>query len=326
MALRSFLRRRATMRLGLKLLKTFLAFFAGYIVCLVPRSAAWLGPYGYLLAVSVILNHPGRAVGPQLDGAFFVSFGAVVGLLWGAVAMKAASSTYPSQVGTGLLAAFFLFVSCLAIGWLVPSSPGSTNACCRWGSPCSTCVSPTSCIPSTWPVSTSGRDSRPLPSRGSVVRPSVSSSVSQCIRSAEIFLSRESRKRRVLTRHFSNCLLRSSFHRAFHTIVESLVLPRPSSESFEAKLGLRFVEILASRQGLHARCFVHASPSLGLEIPTEHDPGRDPGSSFDPARGLLPPSGGRRNLKDTGPSLGESAIESGSGAQDCTSRRNPGGR
>ncbi|KAK6956590.1 hypothetical protein Daesc_001869 [Daldinia eschscholtzii] len=61
-------RRVTTTRAGIRLLKSFLAFFIAYILCLVPRVQDRLGRYSYIMVISAILNHPGRTLGAQVDG------------------------------------------------------------------------------------------------------------------------------------------------------------------------------------------------------------------------------------------------------------------
>ncbi len=56
-------RRVVTTRAGIKLAKSFTAFFTAYALCLVPWVRAWLGRYNYIMVVSAIVSHSGRTVG-----------------------------------------------------------------------------------------------------------------------------------------------------------------------------------------------------------------------------------------------------------------------
>ncbi len=103
---------------GVRLLKTFLGFFITYIVCLIPASRDWLGKYNYIMVVSAIFNHPGRAIGSQLDGAILTIFGTVAGLGWGSLALYVSTSTSTAQSGYGGIFATFLVVFASFIGWL----------------------------------------------------------------------------------------------------------------------------------------------------------------------------------------------------------------
>ncbi|CZT43096.1 probable BRE4 Protein involved in endocytosis [Rhynchosporium secalis] len=99
-----------TTRAGIKLTKSFLAFFIAYIICLVPVIEEWLGRYNYIMVISVIINHPGRTVGAQVDGAFLTVIGSATGLGWGAFALWLSSSTSVARRGYGGVLAAFLVV------------------------------------------------------------------------------------------------------------------------------------------------------------------------------------------------------------------------
>jgi Putative ER transporter, 6TM, N-terminal len=105
-----------TTRAGIKLTKSFLAFFIAYILCLVPSIRIWLGRYSYIMVLSTILNHPGRTIGAQIDGAFLTIIGTATGLGWGAFALWLSDSTPVAMRGYGgILAAFLvLFMGTIA--------------------------------------------------------------------------------------------------------------------------------------------------------------------------------------------------------------------
>ena len=105
-------------RAGVKLLKTFLAFFITYIICLIPASRDWLGRYNYIMVISAVINHPGRPVGSQIDGALMTIVGAVAGLGWGCLALYVSTSTSTAQSGYGGVLAAFLLMFAVIIGWL----------------------------------------------------------------------------------------------------------------------------------------------------------------------------------------------------------------
>lgn len=101
--------RVTTTRAGVKLLKSFFGFFIAYVLCLVPEVGDWLGRYRYMMPVSAIINHAGRPLGAQLDGAVWTILGTISGLGWGALGLLLASSTLAARVGYGgILALFFL--------------------------------------------------------------------------------------------------------------------------------------------------------------------------------------------------------------------------
>ncbi|KAG0650041.1 Brefeldin A-sensitivity 4 [Hyphodiscus hymeniophilus] len=99
-----------TTRAGIKLTKSFLGFFVAYILCLVPSVREWLGRYSYVMVISAIINHPGRTVGAQLDGAFLTILGTATGLGWGAFALWLSDSTGPARRGYGGILAAFLVI------------------------------------------------------------------------------------------------------------------------------------------------------------------------------------------------------------------------
>ncbi|KAH9208384.1 hypothetical protein DL95DRAFT_40720 [Leptodontidium sp. 2 PMI_412] len=99
-----------TTRAGIKLAKSFLAFFIAYILCLVPLIREWLGRYSYIMVISVIINHPGRTIGAQVDGAVLTIIGSATGLGWGAFALWLSSSTSVARRGFGGILAAFLVV------------------------------------------------------------------------------------------------------------------------------------------------------------------------------------------------------------------------
>ena len=113
-----FFQRISTTRAGVRLLKTFLGFFITYIICLIPASRNWLGRYNYIMVVSAIVNHPGRAIGSQVDGAILTILGTVTGLAWGSLALYVSTSTATAQSGYGGILATFLAVFAVLIGWL----------------------------------------------------------------------------------------------------------------------------------------------------------------------------------------------------------------
>lgn len=99
-----------TTRAGIKLTKSFLAFFIAYVLCLVPAPREWLGRYSYIMVISTILNHPGRAVGAQFDGLVLTIMGTATGLGWGAFAIWISNSTAVARSGYGGVLATFLVI------------------------------------------------------------------------------------------------------------------------------------------------------------------------------------------------------------------------
>ena len=113
-----FLKDISTTRSGVKLAKSFLGFFIAYVVCLIPASRDWLGKYYYMIAISTIVNHPGRSVGSQIDGAVLTIAGTAAGLGWGSLALYVSTSTVAARSGYGGVLATFLILFTITIGWL----------------------------------------------------------------------------------------------------------------------------------------------------------------------------------------------------------------
>ncbi|CAG9943888.1 unnamed protein product [Clonostachys rosea f. rosea IK726] len=107
-----------TTREGVRLLKTFTAFFTAYALCLVPSVHNWLGNYSYIMAVSTILNHPARSFGSQIDGAVLTIVGTGAGLGWGIVGLLLSTSTIAARAGFGGILALFLALFMTTMGWM----------------------------------------------------------------------------------------------------------------------------------------------------------------------------------------------------------------
>lgn len=115
--IKSVLRRVATTRTGIRLLRSFTAYFAAYILCLIPAVRIWLGRYHYMIAVSVILNHPARTLGAQIEGAIFTTIGTAAGIGWGVAGLLLSTSTSAASAGYGGILALFLALFVAVIAW-----------------------------------------------------------------------------------------------------------------------------------------------------------------------------------------------------------------
>lgn len=100
----------ASTRAGIQLTRSFLAFFIAYILCLVSATGDWLGKYREIMVLSVIINHPGRTVGAQIDGTILTIFGTASGLGWGAFALYLSDSSPVAANGYGGVLAIFLLI------------------------------------------------------------------------------------------------------------------------------------------------------------------------------------------------------------------------
>lgn len=113
--MKTVVRRVTTTRAGIKLLKSFLAFFITYILCLVPAIHSWLGKYSYVMVISAIVNHPGRTLGAQVDGAIMTIIGTATGMGWGAFGLWLSTVSSSARLDYGAILAIFLFVWVFAI-------------------------------------------------------------------------------------------------------------------------------------------------------------------------------------------------------------------
>ena len=115
---REFLLQLQKFSLGTRMLKSFLGYFIAYIICLISISQNWLGKYNYIMVISATVNHSGRPLGSQIDGAFMTILGTVAGLGWGSLALYVSTSTGPARLGYGGVLATFLVIFAAAIAWL----------------------------------------------------------------------------------------------------------------------------------------------------------------------------------------------------------------
>jgi hypothetical protein len=108
--LRSTIHRVTRTRAGIQLIRSFLAFFIAYVLCLVSVTGDWLGKYREILVLSVLINHPGRTIGAQIDGTILTILGTASGLGWGAFALYLSDSSSIAANGYGGVLAAFLLV------------------------------------------------------------------------------------------------------------------------------------------------------------------------------------------------------------------------
>ncbi|KAF7546762.1 hypothetical protein G7Z17_g8193 [Cylindrodendrum hubeiense] len=116
--LQSVARRITTTRAGIKLLKSFTAFFVAYVLCLIPVVRNWLGRYDYVMVISVIINHPARTFGSQVDGAVFTILGTACGLAWGVIGLLLSTSTMSASAGYGGILTVFLALFMAGVGYI----------------------------------------------------------------------------------------------------------------------------------------------------------------------------------------------------------------
>ena len=85
-----------------RLLKFFLAYFIAMIICVIHPSGKWIGhEYRYFLPISVILHHPARNVGVQLEMTVESCIGLTFGLGWSSLAWYVSTATGPTASHQG---------------------------------------------------------------------------------------------------------------------------------------------------------------------------------------------------------------------------------
>ncbi|KAL8736215.1 MAG: hypothetical protein Q9166_000370 [cf. Caloplaca sp. 2 TL-2023] len=142
---REFVRKITTTRSGIRLFKSFLGFFTAYVISLIPASRHWLGRYHHIMALSTLLNHAGRPIGSQVDGAILTILGTIAGLAWGSLALYVSTSTSVAKTGYGGILATFLVTFTALVAWLRCSFIRLYQAVISAGiSICYTCLADTS--------------------------------------------------------------------------------------------------------------------------------------------------------------------------------------
>lgn len=116
--IKAVVHRVAKTRVGVQLLKSFLAIYLAYILCLIPGVRTWLGTYHYILVVSAVFNHPARSIGSQLDGVLLTTAGTAAGFGWGAIGLLLSTSTLAAQAGYGGILAMFLAILIATLSWI----------------------------------------------------------------------------------------------------------------------------------------------------------------------------------------------------------------
>jgi hypothetical protein len=70
-----------------------------------------------MIAVSVILNHPARTLGAQIEGAIFTTIGTAAGIGWGVTGLLLSTSTTAASNGYGGILALFLALFMAVVAW-----------------------------------------------------------------------------------------------------------------------------------------------------------------------------------------------------------------
>lgn len=99
------------------LFKFFLAYLVSIILCVIHPTGKWIGhKYRYFMPISVLLHHPARNVGVQLEMTVFSCVGTAFGLGWSALAWYISTATGPTASHQGgILFQSLVMALCFAI-------------------------------------------------------------------------------------------------------------------------------------------------------------------------------------------------------------------
>ncbi|CCC69603.1 hypothetical protein NCAS_0D00220 [Naumovozyma castellii] len=101
------------------LLKYWLAYFISIIICVIRPSGKWIGHrYRYFLPIAVLIHHPVRNVGVQLEMSIFSILGAVLGMGWSSLAWYISTATGPTASHQGGILFQSLVMALLWSTWL----------------------------------------------------------------------------------------------------------------------------------------------------------------------------------------------------------------
>lgn len=98
------------------ILKFFLAYFIAMILCVIRPAGTWIGhKYRYFLPIIVILHHPARNIGVQIEMTVEACVGLAFGLGWSALAWYVSTATRPTASHQGGI----LFQSLVMALWFI---------------------------------------------------------------------------------------------------------------------------------------------------------------------------------------------------------------
>ncbi|SCU96362.1 LAME_0F15984g1_1 [Lachancea meyersii CBS 8951] len=106
-----------------RMLKFWIAFFGAFCICLVRPSGSWIGQsYRYFLPLAVLIHHPVRNVGVQLEICTCSVFGAALGMGWSSLAWYVSVATKPAANHQGGLLFASLFIAVYLSSWLIAAN------------------------------------------------------------------------------------------------------------------------------------------------------------------------------------------------------------
>ncbi|SCV05303.1 LANO_0H04522g1_1 [Lachancea nothofagi CBS 11611] len=103
--------------------KFWVAFFAAFCICLVRPAGSWIGhSHRYFLPLAVLIHHPARNVGVQLEICVWSIIGAAFGMGWSSLAWYVSVATKPTASHQGGILFASLFIAVYLSSWLIASN------------------------------------------------------------------------------------------------------------------------------------------------------------------------------------------------------------
>lgn len=101
------------------IVKFFVAFFASWCICLIHPAGSWLGhQYRYFMPIAVLIHHPARTVGVQLEISIWSILGGAFGLGWSSLAWYVSTATKPTSNHQGGILFMSMFIAIFLASWL----------------------------------------------------------------------------------------------------------------------------------------------------------------------------------------------------------------
>ncbi|SCU93233.1 LAFA_0F15346g1_1 [Lachancea sp. 'fantastica'] len=106
-----------------RMLKFWIAFFSAFCICLVRPSGSWIGQeFRYFMPLAVVIHHPARNVGVQLEISLWSVLGAALGMGWSSLAWYISVATKPAAHHQGGLLFGSLFIAIYLCSWLMAAN------------------------------------------------------------------------------------------------------------------------------------------------------------------------------------------------------------
>lgn len=101
------------------ILKYWVAFFISIVICLIEPAGQWIGQeFRYFLPVAVLLHHPARNIGIQLEISIQSILGAATGMAYAALVWYVSTATLPAANNQGGILFFGQFLAIILTDWV----------------------------------------------------------------------------------------------------------------------------------------------------------------------------------------------------------------